>query len=130
MKIGYWNGFSKGVEHGVEFAASELRKNFERSIALLQEELADLRQERNAQQARADAACDLLLGHLGARAISLAGKQEEVERHERMDRGVRTLTTMIDPTEELPIGDPRGLFKSASEAGLFSDGEDVAGVEH
>ena len=118
--------YGKGYQDGVLFTAEQ----YERQLAILREELIDCRRDRDAQQARADAACDLLLGHLGARAISLAGKQEEVERHERMDRGVRTLTTMMDPTEELPLGDPRGLFKSASEAGLFADGEDVAGVEN
>ncbi len=73
---------------------------------------------------RADNGADLLLQHLGARAISLAGRQDEAETLERKVRAVSTLSQLGDPTEELPFGDPRGLYKSAKEASL--SGEDVA----
>lgn len=80
---------------------------------------------------RADAAADLLLTHLGTRAISLAGKQEEVERVERHVRTTQALTALPDPFEELPYGDPRGLYKSKAEASLFTADsiEDVATAE-
>lgn len=114
----YADGLLEGQTHA--------RQEFERTLAVLREELADMRRERNQQAARADAACDLLLQHLGTRAISLAGKQEEQERADRNLRTVSTLTALPDPTEELPFGDPRGSYQSAREASLFATGEDVA----
>lgn len=100
-------------------------QEYERILAILREEVADLRAERDRQLSRADAAADLLLQHIGSRAISLAGKQEEVARSERHVRAVQTLASIPDPTEDLPLGHPSGRFASASEASLFS-GEDVA----
>lgn len=76
---------------------------------------------------RADAAADLLLQHLGTRAISLAGKQEEVVREERHVRAVQTLSALPDTTEDLPIGHPNGIFKTRADASLFN--EDVATSE-
>jgi len=120
MRFGYANGYKDG-----EAAALN---HFERVLAILREEMADARRERDYQSSRADSACDLLLQHLGARAISLAGKQEEVDRVDRKIRVVEKLASIPDPTEDLPYGDPRGQFKSAKDAALFG-GEDVATAE-
>lgn len=99
-------------------------QEYERILAILREEISDLRAERDRQLARADAAADLLLQHIGSRAISLAGKQEEVARSERHVRAVQTLSALPDATEDLPLGHPNGRFKNAAEASLFA-GEDV-----
>ncbi len=114
--------YADGLLEGQAFA----RQEFERILAVLREELTDMRRERNQQAGRADAACDLLLQHLGTRAISLAGKREETERTERQLRVVSTLASIPDPTEELPFGDPRGEYADPSGASLFATGEDVA----
>jgi hypothetical protein len=114
----YVKGFKDGQLQALQ--------QFERLLSVLREELSDARRDRDYQMSRADAAADLLLQHLGTRAISLAGKQEEVERTERQVRAVSTLSQIGDPTEELPLGDPRGTYKNAREAGLFN--EDVATV--
>lgn len=99
-------------------------QEYERILAILREEISDLRRDRDSQLSRADSAADLLLQHLGMRAISLAGKAEEVERTERHARAVQTLSALPDPTEELPLGHPNGMFKSAADAAIFA-GEDV-----
>jgi len=117
MKVGYASGYKDGQLQALS--------QFERVLATLREEIADLRRDRDAATTRADAAADLLLAHLGARAISLAGKAEETERSERQVRAVSTLTSLGDPTEDLPYGDPRGLYASKHEASLVG-GEDVA----
>lgn len=121
MRIGYAKGYQDGELYSVQ--------QFERILAICREEMADLRRDRDAQLQRADAACDLLLQHLGTRAISLAGKHEEVARDERHTRAVQTLASLPDPTEDLPYGDPRGTFANAKAASLFEGGEDVATAE-
>lgn len=121
MKVGYWHGYKDGYAEGRIQALQE----FERVLALRDEEMSDLRRDRDNQMQRADAAADLLLQHIGARAISLAGKHEEVAREERKVRAVQTLAALPDPTDDLPYGDPRGTFASAADASLFSGGEDV-----
>jgi len=120
MRFGYASGFEAGYAKAVEA--------FERALALTREDLADARQEREKQQARADAAADLLLQHMGLRAITLAGKQDEVERAERSVRTTQALASIPDPTEELPFGHPNGTFKTPREASLFAS-EDVATAE-
>lgn len=101
---------------------------FERTLCVLREELVDMRRERNQQAQRADASCDLLLQHLGTRAISLDGKREEGQRIEQQLRAVSTLTSMPDPTDDIPYGDPRGEYRTPGEASLFrpAQHEDVA----
>lgn len=125
MKLGYWKGFTDGEREGYLRGVQE----FERVLAVLREELADTRADRGAQSHRADAACDLLLGHLGARAISLAGEQREAERADRHVKAVQTLTMMPDPTDELPMGHPMGIFKSDAEAAAALM-EDIEGLMH
>lgn len=119
----YWKGYNDGYAEGRLQAVSE----YERVLAVLREEVADLRREREGQSHRADAAVDLLLGHLGERAISLAGEVREVERAERHISTVRQLTSLPDPTEELPYGHPSGRYKSEAEARVDVD-EDIAGL--
>lgn len=116
MKVGYANGYIAGELHAVQ--------DFERVLAVLREELADARRDRDAQSSRADAAVDLLLGHLGTKAISLAGQRVEAERTERQIKMTENLSFITDPTEELPYNHPHASFKNAKEASLFS-GEDV-----
>lgn len=122
MRLGYWNGYAKGVNDG----RLQTIQEYERVLAVLREEVVDLRRERDSQSHRADAAVDLLLGHLGERAISQAGEQREVERQERHIRSVQQLTALPDPTEELPYGHPNGRYATERDARL--DSEDVAGV--
>lgn len=112
MRVGYWKGHRDGYEAGRVQALHE----FERVLAVLREELADSRAAAADQSHRADGAVDLLLGHLGAKAISLAGQKVEAERAERHIRSVQTITTMPDPTDELPYGHPNSLYKSEKEA--------------
>jgi len=119
----YWKGHQDGYEKGRLQTISE----YERVLEVLREEVVDLRRERDAQSHRADAAVDLLLGHLGERAISLAGEVREVERQERHIKSVQQLTALPDPTAELPYGDPRGLYPSERAARVDVD-EDVAGL--
>ncbi len=99
MKFGYWNGYSAGMCHGRDLASDE----YERVIAILREELADARLEARNQGARADGACDLLLRHLGARSISLAG----IEREQENTRTTALIAERmsLDPTEDQPFGD-------------------------
>lgn len=123
MKVGYYNGFKNGYQEGRVQALQE----FERILAVLREEIVDLRADAAGQSHRADAACDLLLGHLGARAISLAGAQAEVDRAERHVRSVQGLVNMSDPTEDLPIGHPLGQFATDREAAIALT-EDIDGV--
>jgi len=124
MKVGYYNGYAKGLQDGRAYALQD----FERVLAVLREELGDARADAANQAHRADAAVDLLLGHLGERAISIAGEVRETERSERHIKAVQQLSTMPDPTDELPYGHPLGRFTSEREAAL-SLGEDVDGVE-
>lgn len=119
----YWKGYNDGYAEGRLQAISE----YERVLALLREEVADLKREREGQSHRADAAVDLLLGHLGERAISLAGEVREVERAERHIKSVQQLTALPDPTQELPYGDPRGLYPSEAAARVDVD-EDIGGL--
>lgn len=117
-----WRTYERGFKDGQLQAVQQ----FERVVALLREELSDARRLADTQSARADAAVDLLLGHLGARAISIAGQQVEEKRAERSLETVKTLTSVADVDEDLPYGDPRGRYASIKEAALF---EDVAGAE-
>lgn len=123
MRFGYWKGHADGVKEG----RLQTLQEFERILAVLREELSDSRATAADQSHRADAAVDLLLGHLGARAISIAGEKSEVERQERHLQTVRTLTTMPDPTEELPYGHPNASYASSREARVDYDllGADV-----
>lgn len=116
--LSYWRGYAKGMEEGRVQALHE----FERLLAVCREEMADLRRTVAEQSHRADSAVDLLLGHLGARAISTAGQQAEAERSERHIRSVEALTSLPDPDAELPYGDPRGRYSSLTEAKIdFED---------
>lgn len=118
MKVGYYNGYAQGLADG----RAQALQDFERILAVLREELADARRDAAGQSHRADAACDLLLGHLGARAISLEGEKKEVERQERHIESVKSLVNIPDPTDELPYGHPQGLYSSEKEAMLaFED---------
>lgn len=118
-----WKTYERGFKDG-NLAAVQ---NYERVVGILREELSDARRLADNQAARADAAVDLLLGHLGARAISLAGQQHEAEQVERRVRSVEALTKIPDIDAELPIGDPRGRYQSLAEAKLDYEGLDVNG---
>jgi len=118
--------FWKGYKHGYDDGRVQALQEFERILAVLREELADSRADAAKQSHRADAACDLLLGHLGARAISLAGETRETERADRHVNAVKQLASLPDPTEELPIGHPFGLYQSEADARIDA-GEDAAG---
>ena len=126
-----WKGsYERGYQQGRLQAIQES----ERIFAVLREEMADLRRDRDDQLRRADACVDLLLQHLGARAITLAGKAEETARVERQVRTTAALTQLGDPTEDLEYGDPRGIYRSAAEASIFppapaAQHEDVATAE-
>lgn len=119
MKVGYTNGYLRGLADGRTQALQE----FERVLAILREELADARTLAHEHAARADAACDLLLGHLGARAISSVGIQREVDAQERQVKTVKGLLAMPDPTEDLPYDHPDARYKSDAEAAaaMFED---------
>lgn len=119
----FWKGYNNGYQEG----RLQTIQEYERILALLREECSDLRRERDGQSHRADAACDLLLGHLGARAISLAGEVREVERQDRHISAVKQLTAMPDPTDELPYGHPSGRYKSEADARVDVD-EDIGGL--
>jgi len=114
MKLGYWKGFNDGEKQG----RLQALQDFERVLAILREELADARTLSGSQAHRADAAVDLLLGHLGTRAISLEGERREVERSDRHIKAVQQLTAIPDPTDDLPYGHPLGTFGSEKEARL------------
>lgn len=115
-KWGYWRGYADGAAASRDKADVE----WERTIACVREELSDVRRDRDLQMARADAAADLLLQHLGTRAISLAGQQQEAAAFERKLTNVKTITQLPDPLEDIPYGDPRGTYKDEKEASLFS----------
>jgi len=115
LKWGYYRGYADGIT----ISRQEVLAEWERSIAVLREELQDVRRDRDLQMARADAAADLLLQHLGTRAISLAGQQQEVAAFERKVKNVQTITALPDPTEEIPYGHPNGTYKDEKEASLF-----------
>lgn len=119
----FWKGYNDGYQAGRLHTISE----YERVLEVLREEVVDLRRERDGQSHRADAACDLLLGHLGARAISLAGEVREVERQERHVKAVQQLSALPDPTGELPYGHPNGLYKDERSARVDVD-EDIGGL--
>lgn len=124
-----WKGYAHGYADGYEKGRSHVLQDFERVLAVCREELSDVRRDRDLQMQRADAAADLLLHHLGAKSISLAGQQEEAASRERQLAAVRTLSNLPDPTEDLPYNDPRGTYRSAHEASLFADAEDVQSLE-
>ena len=115
FKFGYWRGYADGTN-----ASRELhRGEWERTLACVREELADVRRDRDQQMQRADAAADLLLQHLGTRAISLAGQQAENDSMERKVKAVKAVNMLPDMTEDLPYGHPAGTYKDEKEASLF-----------
>lgn len=116
---------TKTYADGLLDGADRESARFERVLAVLREELADARADRDKQLVRGDAACDLLLQHLGARAISLVGQAQEERRAERNARAVRTFSALPDPTDELPYGHPDGLYASERDANRFATGEDI-----
>jgi len=124
-----WKGYARGYADGIEKGRVQILQDFERVLAVCREELSDVRRDRDLQMQRADAAADLLLHHLGAKAISLVGQQEEAASRARQLAAVRTLSNLPDPTEDLPYNDPRGTYRSARDASLFADGEDVSSAE-
>ena len=121
----YADGILEGRELGIQEA--------ERQLEILRAELQRISQQAENQAARADAATDLLLQHLGLRAISLAGQKMENEKREQQMTAVERLAALPDPTEDLPFGDPRGTFKSKNDAsilGLGTDFDDPEAVSH
>jgi hypothetical protein len=118
-KLGYWNGYSAGMVHGRDLGTSGIetvREHYERALAILREEILNLKEDRNNQAARADAACDLLLQHLGARAISRLGVENECKQVENTRRFVSQVE--MDPTEDLPLGTPGSLYRDANGANI------------
>lgn len=124
-----WKGYSCGYREGLIEGRVQVLQDFERVLAVCREELSDVRRDRDLQMQRADTAADLLLHHLGAKAISLVGQQEEAASRARQIAAVQTLANLPDPTEDLPYNDPRGTYRSARDASLFADGEDVSSAE-
>jgi hypothetical protein len=124
-----WKGYGQGYADGIEKGRIQVLQDFERVLAVCREELSDVRRDRDLQMQRADTAADLLLHHLGAKAISLVGQQEEAASRARQLAAVQTLANLPDPTEDLPYSDPRGTYRSARDASLFADGEDVSSAE-
>lgn len=105
---GYHPGYIRGRADGADAA--------ERTIALLQEQLADARADARHQSERADAACDLLLRHLGARAISAAGRESEVAEVRAVSRVAKAMNE--DPLEDRPVG-PGTAYQSAEDEGYI-----------
>ncbi len=108
MKIGYLKGYLEGQE--------AVRELYERQLAILREEIIDLKADRNNQAMRADAACDLLLQHLGTRAISRIGVEEEAAAARNASRFSADLSR--DPTDDLPIGTKGSLYEREEDAGI------------
>ena len=106
MKFGYNRGHVEGFQ-----AAADI---YERQLAIVREELATAQFALANQTLRADAAADILLQHLGARAISNAGTQRE----EQSTRSTAHLfeRMSLDPTDDQPLGTPGTEYADANAA--------------
>lgn len=104
----YADGLLEGRELGLQEA--------ERLLAILREELKLAYKQRDEQAMRADNASDLLLQHIGLRSISMAGIKQDNDRREQQINAVTRLATLPDPTEDLPLDDPRGTFYKNPQA--------------
>lgn len=111
-------GYADGLLEGRELALQDS----ERHLSILREELKRVLVQRDEQAIRADNAADLLLQHIGLRSISLAGIKQESERRDQHINAVTRLATLPDPTEDLPLNDPRGtFFGKENEARIVPD---------
>ena len=118
--------YADGLLEGRELGMQEM----ERILCLLREELARVTQARDAQATRADNAADLLLQHIGLRSISLAGIEQDNKRRADHINAVTRLATLPDPTEDLPLDDPRGtFFNKKDEARIVPDYSQLAGAD-
>lgn len=107
MKIGYSRGHADG------FAAA--REIYERQLAIVREELADLRVALADEKARTEGAVDQLLVRMGARAIAPATLGNEERRLERQERTMRELLSEGDPTADRPLGTAGSEFDQPND---------------
>ena len=111
-----WFTYAEGLHRGIEIGKGDitmLREDYERVLAILREELADVIARESHQAQRADAACDLLLTHLGARAISRLGQDAEGKRLHTMSKLAGQFA--LDPTDDHPLGTPGTEFGNGHE---------------
>lgn len=107
--------FSKGL-------AERERDHYERQLALLQEQLADARQEARDHRERADAAVDEIVKQRGLPAISAQSKRDAAGRAERTAALAEKAVVRADLMfEEVPFGDPRGRYAKPEDASLDND---------
>lgn len=104
-------------------ARGEAREDFERTLAILREENSTLRRLLEAQTARADQlAIDLIRGlAVQAPRINTGGPPVTSIRRPTGKDPIAGLGNYLD---EVPIGDPNGLFTSAAAASLMAAEED------
>lgn len=111
---------SRTVKHPRTAAPTGVVAAYERAIAILHEQLADTRKERDRALAREAEAMERLVtiatAHTFAPTVPRAPEQSPV-------RNVRRGAEESDPFREVPFGDPMAMFKSPEDAALVdSDG--------
>lgn len=91
---------------------------YERTVAILHEQLADCRKERDAAIAREQDAHAQLMQIVTAQAFAPHTSAPPIGNSVRnMRRGAEE----SDPFREVPFGDPMASFKTEGEASLMSD---------
>lgn len=117
MRFGYAAGHDAGFAAAVEI--------YERQIAVLREEMSDLRAQLDTANARVEGAVDQLLVRMGARAITPRALENEEKRYERQDARMRELFAQGDPTADRPLGTPGSEFDQPNDprADLLYDGD-------
>lgn len=115
MRVGYAKGHHDGF-----VAASDI---YERQLAVLREEMSDLRAQLETANARVEGAVDQLLIRMGARAIAPSTVQNEEKNFERQDARMREMFAQGDPTADRPLGTPGSEFDQPNDprASLFYD---------
>lgn len=93
----------------------EQRALYERTIALLQEQLADARADAQRHCERADGALDHLIKLIGLPAVSRLGKIEAQQASDIVKHHAEKLSRQ-DMFEDLPFGDDDGTFKDKDQA--------------
>lgn len=102
MRFGYANGYDAG------FATA--KDIYERQLAIVREELSDVRAQLETANARVEGAVDQLLVRMGAKAIAPRTLDNEERRLERQDAKMRELFAQGDPTADRPLGTPGSEF--------------------
>lgn len=105
----------RAVKHGPVVAA------YERAIAILHEQLADCRKERDAAIAREQDAHAQLMQIMTAQQFSPVIQPALKPPYETSVRNMRRGAEESDPFREVPFGDPMASFKSPEEADLMGD---------